>query len=155
MDIGKNYFKKAFSKLKIKQKSNGCSIEISLERMGKRLDIAQDALDAQAWSDIKDYMPMQTEALINATDTLNKSVRGEVYLYPPEHDYGHYLYEGQLYVDPDTGSPWAKYGAEKVPANPYRPLFFERESAEAHWDEAAYRDHKKDWVKVAKNAMKG
>lgn len=38
--------------------------------------------------------------------------------------YAHYLHEGILYVDPDTGSPWAKRNAIKVPAKPKRELIY-------------------------------
>ena len=105
---------------------------------------------------------MDTGTLIRETDILNQSTRGEVYLYPPDSDYGHYQYEGIKYVDPDYGvgafySPdygyWSRPGIEKVPSN--EPLFYGRESAEAHWDEVAYRDCSKKWVKVAKQAVKG
>ncbi len=160
--IGKNFFRKQLGKLKVKKKGSGYSIELSLESLGKKLDIAQDALDAQVWNDIQKYMPMDTGALIAETDALNKSTRGEVYLYPPDSDYGHYQYEGVKYVDPDYGigafySPeygyWSRPGVQKVPSE--EPLFYGREDAEAHWDEAAYQDCIKNWVKVAKRAVRG
>lgn len=160
--IGKNFFQKQLGKLRIKKRGHGYSVELSLETFGKKLDIAQDVLDAQVWNDIKQYMPMDTGTLIRETDILNQSTRGEVYLYPPDSDYGHYQYEGIKYVDPDYGvgafySPdygyWSRPGIEKVPSN--EPLFYGRESAEAHWDEVAYRDCSKKWVKVAKQAVKG
>lgn len=160
--IGKNFFQKQLGKLRIKKRGHGYAVELSLESFGKKLDIAQDVLDAQVWNDIKRYMPMDTGTLIRETDILNQSTRGEVYLYPPDSDYGHYQYEGIKYVDPDYGvgafySPdygyWSRPGIEKVPSN--EPLFYGRESAEAHWDEVAYRDCSKKWVKVAKQAVKG
>ena len=147
--IGKNFFRKQLGKLKVKKKGSGYSIELSLESLGKKLDIAQDALDAQVWNDIQKYMPMDTGALIAETDALNKSTRGEVYLYPPDSDYGHYQYEGVKYVDPD----WSRPGVQKVSSE--EPLFYGREDAEAHWDEAAYQDCIKNWVKVAKRAVRG
>lgn len=160
--IGKNFFQKQLGKLRIKKRGHGYSVELSLESFGKKLDIAQDVLDAQVWNDIKQYMPMDTGTLIRETDILNQSTRGEVYLYPPDSDYGHYQYEGIKYVDPDYRvgafySPdygyWSRPGIEKVPSN--EPLFYGRESAEAHWDEVAYRDCSKKWGKVAKQAVKG
>lgn len=162
MGIGKNYFKRMFAKIKIKSVRDGCAINVSLEKFGRHMDIAQDALDAQVWSDIQNYMPMETGVLIAETDIINKSTRGEVYLYPPDSDYGHYQYEGIKYEDPDYGigafySPeygfWSRPGIEKVPSD--EPLFYSRPSAESHWDETAYKNHSKQWVKVAKNAMKG
>lgn len=162
MGISSNYFTKLFAKLKINKRNDGCAVTISFESLGKRLDIAQDALDAQVWEDMQRYMPMDTGNLITETDMLNSSERGIVYLYPPDSDYGHYQYEGIKYVDPkynigafynpDYGY-WSRPGIEKIPSN--IPLFYGRESAEAHWDEAVYQNHIKDWVKTAKNAVKG
>lgn len=162
MGIGTGFFRKRFAKLNISKSSNNMRIEVSLESLGKKIDEAQDALDAQVWSDIKRYMPLDTGNLIQETDILNKTTRGEVYLYPPDSDYGHYQYEGILYVDPkynkgafydpDFGY-WSRPGIPKVPTS--TPLFYQRESAEAHWDEVAYQNHKKEWVSVAKRAIGG
>lgn len=90
MGIGQNYFKKIFGQLNITEKRNGAAIEISFERMGKRFDTAQDALDAQVWSDMQKYMPIDTANLIDQTGILNAVTRGEVYTYDPNLEYGHY-----------------------------------------------------------------
>lgn len=145
--------------------SGGAAISIDLERLGKRFDIAQDALDAQAWADIQQYMPMNTGNLIRETNILNNSVRGVVYAYPPDSDYGHYQHEGILYVDPkyevgafyaeDYGY-WSRPGIEKIPSD--RKLKYtttHHPDACAHWEDTAYRNHKKEWVKVAKRAVRG
>lgn len=161
MGVSKNHFEKMFAKLNMKYNRGGASISLSLEAFGKKLDIAQDALDAQVWNDIQKYMPMETGTLISETGALNATTRGEVYLYPPNSDYGHYQYEGIKYVDPlyevgafynpDYGF-WSREGVKKVPSD--EPLFYGRDSAEAHWDEVAYQNHHKQWVQVAKNALK-
>ena len=103
MGIGKNFFSRMFGKLNIDHSGPGYTIKVSYAAFGKRLDKAQDALDAQVWQDIQRYMPMDTASLIVETDTLNKSTRGEVYLYPPDSDYGHYQHEGEVYEDPVYG----------------------------------------------------
>ena len=48
--------------------------------------------------------------------------------------YSHYMYEGILYVDPDTGSSWAGFGAEKVPTG--QALNYQQNNpfATDHWD---------------------
>lgn len=162
MGIPEKFFGKMFGKLKISKKYRGCALEISFESLGKQLDVVQDVLDAQVWQDMQQYMPMDTGNLIAETDILNQSARGEVYLYPPDSDYGHYQYEGIKYIDPVYGTGafydpeygyWSRPGVEKIPSS--QPLFYQRETAEAHWDEAAYQNHIKDWVRVAKNSMKG
>lgn len=60
MGIGTGFFRKRFAKLNISKSSNNMRIEVSLESLGKKIDEAQDALDAQVWSDIKRYMPLDT-----------------------------------------------------------------------------------------------
>lgn len=161
MGIPKNYFTSLFARKKIDIKTSGCRINVSFVRQGRKLDAAQDALDAQVWNDIKKYMPMQTGSLIAETEKLNNSTRGEVYLYPPNSDYGHYQYEGILYVDPVYKKGafynaqygyWSRPGVRKEKSN--RPLFYSRDTAEAHWDETAYANHKKDWVKAAKRGYR-
>ncbi len=161
MGVSKNHFEKMFAKLRLKRNKGGVSISLSLEAFGRKLDIAQDALDAQVWNDVSKYMPMDTGNLISETGAINATVRGEVYLYPRDSDYGHYQYEGVKYVDPlyDIGAfynPdygfWSREGVKKVPSD--EPLFYGRDSAEAHWDEVAYQNHHKQWVQVAKNALK-
>lgn len=161
MGISKNHFEKMFAKMSMKYKRNGTSVSLNLEAFGKKMDIAQDALDAQVWNDMQKYMPMETGTLISETGAINAVVRGEVYLYPPDSDYGHYQYEGIKYVDPlyeigafynpDYGF-WSREGVTKVPSD--EPLFYGRDGAEAHWDEVAYQNHHKQWVQVAKNALK-
>ena len=137
------------------------SISLNLERLGKKLDLAQDALDAQVWNDIKYYMPLKTGNLIDQTEQINRATRGEVFLYPPDSDYGHYQYEGIVYVDPvynvggfydEEYGWWSRPGIEKVPSD--RPLFYGRDTAEAHWDEKAESVHKRDWIAAAKRAVR-
>ena len=163
MGIPSNYFRNLFGKLNITEKQNGAAIDISFARMGKRVDIAQDALDDQVWSDMQKYMPIDTGNLIQQTSILNASTRGEVYTYPPYSDYGHYQYEGIQYVDPKYGVAgfydekndryFSRKGVTKVKSD--NPLFYSNPLAEAHWDEKAYYSHFKQWVKVAKRALKG
>lgn len=163
MGIPKNYFRNKFYGTKIESKHKGAAIEISFARLGELLDNAQDALDAKAWSDIKKYMPEESGELIKQTDILNKSTRGEIYLYPPGHDYGRYQYEGYKMIDPKYGiaafySPeygfWSRKGhGYKVVSD--EPLFYQKEEAESHWDEVAAQNHMKSWIQAAKNAMKG
>lgn len=161
MGISKDYFKNIFSKLNIKKSSNGASLTINLERFGKKIDITQDVLDAQVWSDIQKYMPMRTGNLIEQTNMLNQATRGEIYLYPPNSDYGHYMYEGIKYEDPEYGvgafysddyGYWSRPGVAKVPSN--EPLFYSNPIAEAHWAEVAYKNHGKQWLQVSKRAVK-
>lgn len=59
--------------------------------------------------------------------------------------YAHYQYEGILYVDPDTGSSYAKKGQEKIPTstklNPHTP------NTGSHWDKRMMTAKGKDLMK--------
>lgn len=161
MAIPKGFFSQMFKRYNIKQTSNGIKIDINFTPVGNSLDRAQDALDAQVWADVQQYMPRNTGALISETNALNGQVRGEVYMYPPASDYGHYMYEGEKYVDPvyriggfyspDYGF-WSRPGVTKVASG--EPLFYSNPKAEAHWDEVAFANHKREWVNVVKRALK-
>ena len=106
------------------------------------------------------YMPLRKGTLIQQTDMLNASTRGEVYLYPPASDYGHYMYEGEIYEDPvyhkggfftPAYGWWSRPGVQKVPSG--RWIFYGRDTAEAHWDEKARQMHERQWLAVAKRAI--
>lgn len=84
MGVSKNHFRNMFKKVNMNYKKggNGISLNITLdmEGIGKKLDIAQDALDAQVWNDVSKYMPMDTGNLISETGAINATVRGK-YIY--------------------------------------------------------------------------
>lgn len=46
--------------------------------------------------------------------------------------YAHYIYEGILYVDPETGSAWARKDATKVPTG--KSLTYHTAGTGDHWD---------------------
>ncbi len=48
--------------------------------------------------------------------------------------WSHYVYEGILYVDPNTGSSWAGFGVEKIPTG--KPLDYQKKNPYStdHWD---------------------
>lgn len=46
--------------------------------------------------------------------------------------YAHYQYEGILYVDPETGSSWARKDTTKVPTS--TPLTYHTPGTGHHWD---------------------
>lgn len=137
------------------------AIRLNYEPLGIKLDQAQDALDAQVWQDVQKYMPIDTGALISETNAININERGRVYMYPPNSDYGHYQYEGVLYVDPTYGigafySPdygfWSRPNVAKVPSE--RSLTYSNPRATSHWGETAFRNHNKEWVQVVKRALR-
>lgn len=46
--------------------------------------------------------------------------------------YAHYMFEGILYVDPKTGSPFARKGVEKIPTD--TKLNYHTPLTGSHWD---------------------
>lgn len=48
--------------------------------------------------------------------------------------YSHYMYEGILYVDPNTGSPWAGFGVEKIPTGQLLNYQKKNPCSTDHWD---------------------
>ena len=159
--IPKNFFFKKFSKKRIKMTKKGARIDFDFSPVGISLDRAQDDLDAQVWADMQKYMPRQSGNLIAQTGMLNAVTRGSVYAYDPSVEYGHYMYEGEKYVDPvyrvggfyspDYGF-WSRPGVTKIPSG--EPLFYNNPMAEAHWDEVALENHEKEWVNVVKRALR-
>ena len=59
-----------------------------------------------------------------------------------EMPYAHYQYIGELYVDPETGSSWARKGAKKVPTN-----ISLKQNGYPYWDKKMWSIHERDIVK--------
>lgn len=161
MGLVRNYFEKHLTKLNVNKKENGYQLSVNCSFLGKRLDNSQDMLDLAIWNDIKKYMPVKNGTLVQRTQALNLKTRGEVYLYDPNLPYGHYQYEGIVYKDPvynaggftdGDGNWWSRKGVKKVMSD--QPLFYTNPLAEAHWEEVAIKNHKNDWVKIAKRGLK-
>lgn len=163
MGLNPNHNLNIFRKYDIEKNGKNVTVHVQMfGDIGRRLDIAQDALDSQIWTDMQQYMPRDTGNLIFETDILNKSTRGEVYLYPNDSDYGHYQYEGYVYVDPVYGvggfySPnygwWSRPNVEKVKSD--RKLVYTNPMAQSHWDEVAFANHGQTWLKIVKQILGG
>lgn len=158
--LPKKYYTNKFKNCDVVKVGNGYNFEIRGKHLGEKLDYAQDVVDAQVWSDMKSYMPIDTGNLISQTNVVNSSIRGYVYAFPENSEYGHYQYEGEKYVDPLTGISgfyidgvgWrSRAGVAKVPSG--KPLTYSNPNASKHWDKKALRNHKKEWVAVAKRAL--
>lgn len=160
--LPKNYYTDKMVKLNAHKVATGYQLTLDFTPVGRKLDKAQDDLDAAVWDSVEKRMPVgATGALKSETAMLNASTRGEVYLYPPNSDYGHYQYEGELYVDPITGkgafySPeygfWSRPGVTKIPSG--RPLNYSQPNAVAHWGEVAIREDIHKWERVVAEALR-
>lgn len=160
MGIPQGYFTKLMQGLNVKRQSGGISIDIDYTKLGIKLDLAQDGLDAAVWASFMRYMPFDEGTLRSNTNALNVATRGEVYKYDPNVEYGHYVYEGEKYVDPITGagafySPeygfWSRPKTEKVPSG--QPLQYTQPGARDHWDVAAINSDAAAWLEVVKRAL--
>jgi len=158
MSIPGGYFRKQFASLAMDKVGDGYKLRFNVTGLGERIDQAQDALDAQVWNDVQQYMPIDTGNLKMQTNMLNVSTRGEVYMYDPALPYGHYQYEGIKYVDPLYGigafyDPeygfWSRPNVKKVPSG--EPLHYSNPKAEAHWGEVAFNNHKESWLNVVRS----
>lgn len=154
------YYTNKIKKFNLDRVEGGLKITLNFTPLGIKLDRAQDILDAQVWNDVQKYMPLDTGTLKSQTNALNQTVRGRVYLYPPESDYGHYQYEGVVYVDPVYNKAafytpeygfWSRPGVEKIPSD--RKLTYSQPNATAHWGETAYQNHNQEWVEIVKRAL--
>ncbi len=112
-------------------------------RMARASDEAKHAMAIQAAKDTEPYVPALTKSLANRTQ-----VRGDTIIYPGP--YAHYLYVGKLFVDPNTRSAFAPYGATKVITG--KDLKYGKKvhsKAQDHWFEASKAQNIDKWVRVA------
>jgi hypothetical protein len=117
------------------------------EAISKGCDCAEHVLAVQVAKDTAPFVPMLTGSLRTRT-----KVTGNTVIYPGP--YARYLYYGKLYVDPLTGSSYARKGVTKVPAVPEKDLIFHRTGTCSHWFEASKAQNMEKWVRVAEKAVK-
>jgi hypothetical protein len=117
------------------------------EAISKGCDRAEHVLTVQGAKDTAPFVPMLTGSLRTRT-----KVTGNTVIYPGP--YARYLYYGKLYVDPLTGSSYARKGVTKVPAVPEKDLIFHRTGTCSHWFEASKAQNMEKWVRVAEKAVK-
>jgi hypothetical protein len=117
------------------------------EAVSKGCDRAEHVLAVQVSKDTAPFVPMLTGSQRTRT-----RVTGNEAIYPGP--YARYLYYSKLYVDPLTGSSYARKGVTKVPAVPEKDLIFHRTGTCSHWFEASKAQNLEKWVCVAEKAVK-
>lgn len=122
-------------------------MDATKEAVSKGCDRAEHVLAVQAAKDTTPFVPMLTGSLRTRT-----RVTGNAVIYPGP--YARYLYYGKLYVDPLTGSSYARKGVTKVPAVPEKDLIFHRTGTCSHWFEASKAQNLGKWIRVAEKAVK-
>lgn len=117
------------------------------EAIAKGCSRAEHVLAVQVKKDTEPFVPMLNGGLRGKTKVI-----GNLIVY--EGPYARYLYYGKLYVDPLTGSPYAREGVTKVPAVPEKDLIFHKPGTCSHWFEASKAQNMEKWVRVAVKAVK-
>lgn len=108
---------------------------------------AEHELAVQIEKDTAPFVPMRTGSLRERTRVIGNTI-----VYPGP--YARYLYYGKLYVDPLTGSAYARKGVTKIPATPEKDLTYWRKETRSHWFEASKAKNLKKWVRNAEKAVK-
>lgn len=145
---------------------HGAEINLTFDGFNADLQRAQLWLDQQIMTDMLPYMPMDQGALIEQTTIRSQALAGTGVVCAASPPYGRYLYYGKAMVDSQTGKgprriilPTGEViyrfrkGATLTPTD--RDLTFQRPGAEAHWFEAAKRDHFDQWVEGVRRILGG
>lgn len=124
-----------------------CLRALGLEEGGR----VQQAVDATVLSVCEPYIPRDSGDLIQSGIIHTVIGSGEVVWSTP---YAHFVHEGLVYVDPETGSTWAKKDGRKVPTD--RVLQYQNGALRGHhWVDRAMQDGGLEEVrKKAQEAMK-
>lgn len=123
-------------------------LEAIKDKLAEGCTKAEHIVALQVRKDTSPYVPALTGTLDRTT-----RVDGRFVIY--NQPYAHFLYHGKLYVDPETGSSYAPYGATKVVTD--KDLVFNKAmhaQAQAHWFEASKSENLEKWVRVADKAVK-
>ena len=124
-------------------------VEINDAKLKARVDRANEILAVQVMKDTeKEFLPMLNHQLANGTRVIDGTI-----VYPGP--YAHYLWEGEVYVDPMSGAAgfklkdgsWAsRRGVTKIPSG--RSLVFTRATARDHWTDHAKERYMNRWEQV-------
>lgn len=152
--------KKMISRIKYHYKDKGPEYEINmyidLKRFEKQFSNAQYRLDNMVMTSMVPFMPMQTGTFINVTKAMSAAIAGSGKVVAAAPPFGRFLYEGKVMIDPATGSPWARKGAQKEVTN--RALDFSKAAhpdAQARWFEAAKERDGEKWLVQVKRIAGG
>ena len=123
-------------------------VNIPMSRYDARFVRAQQMLGDNVLHSCRALMPHQTGSL-QQRSYVDDGGRQVVFPGP----YARFQYGGEVMVDPDTGSPWARKGVRKVLGG--RLLTYSSPQAVDHWfDEAKARDLD-SWLQSARNTIMG
>ena len=127
---------------------DGFRAEIRLSSLNPLFKRAQYYLSEQYLQACRARMPLRTGSLQQLSHTEDE---GRKIVFPGP--YARFLYYGKVMVDPGTGSPWAREGAQKVVTE--RDLTFSNPAATAHWAEVAWAQDGKAIMAGVNKIMRG
>lgn len=140
-------------------------IDLNLSRMDDNFNKAQFALDSAVMTSMVPFMPMEDGTFINETKSRSATLSGTGEVCAAAPPQGRFLYEGKTMVDVETGSPWARKGAQKVLVSEYAGKTRARKNlqytktkhpkAQDHWFEAAKKQDEQSWIRTAKKVAGG
>lgn len=131
----------------------GVHIHIDTSELGDRAKTAQYWLDSQIMNDMVPLMPHRTGTFINVTRARSAAMAGTGNVVAAAPPMGRFLYEGNVMIDPETGSPWARPGAKKVVTD--MALTYSNPSAVPHWFDEAKKLHLSEWIDGVSKKMDG
>ena len=130
-------------------------VDIDIDKIKAKLDKANKDFTKNVAKDIESkFLPKLTGSLAERTRVLDDKI-----IYPGP--YAHYLWEGILYVDHQTGAAgfllpdgtWrSRAGITKVKSG--KSLVFTRASAKPHWIEPAKAEFMSRWEEAYKKSFK-
>ena len=105
------------------------------------------------WKLLTPYTPMETGTMSETVKVKGEISEGSIEYISP---HAHYLYRGELMVDPATGSSYAKAGAKKVYTGVPLTISKERHPlASKEWDKAAEPLQKPKLIRAMQDYVDG
>ena len=117
-------------------------VQIKLKKAQIREKLQNDKLGrytAKTWHKLMEPYTPRNNGL------LYRNVRYQPFQIHYYSEYANYMYEGKVYVDPVTGSPWARKNVRKIPTA--RTFSYRKTMspyATDHWDIVAEKAGQKD-----------
>ena len=130
--------------MRLKNTIGDVRIEVNTDRLDRRLERAQNALDQQVLGDMLPYTPFLQGAMRGATQVIEP---GLIEIGVP---YAHYQYMGDLYLTED-GRSYAEKGERKYATG--RPLHYGESGTGDHWFDKAKKAHGDKWRELVKREV--
>lgn len=129
------------------------TIDISFDRLEKKLKKAQFELDTAVMNSMLPFMPFRDGTLQQRTRTESSVIAGTGKVCAAAAPYGRFLYMGKVMIGEKSRSPWAKKDEKKIITD--RTLKFHRAGAVPEWFDVAKSKDLEKWVQKVKRFAGG